>query len=148
MSMGGYRNDFLKQNKISINIFESWVIITYNIAKWLNVGYETSAHVTGRWLHSVEIRVGNSSVWSEMTTCGTYPGPSETGDIIVVECRPSRYGRYVTLKIVQLNYITDDSNAKNGNNALVFEEVVINGLYLWKKEEIFLQLLILQVSWI
>ncbi|XP_052677045.1 uncharacterized protein LOC128158303 [Crassostrea angulata] len=84
----------------------------------------------GRWLHSVEIRVGNSSVWSEMTTCGTYPGPSETGDIIVVECRPSRYGRYVTLKIVQLNYITDDSNAKNGNNALVLEEVVINGLYL------------------
>lgn len=84
----------------------------------------------GRWLHSVEIRVGNSSVWSEMTTCGTYPGPSETGDIITVECRPSRYGRYVTLKIVQLNYITDDSNAKNGNNALVLEEVVINGLYL------------------
>nr|XP_034306245.1 uncharacterized protein LOC109618795 isoform X3 [Crassostrea gigas] len=84
----------------------------------------------GRWLHSVEIRVGNSSVWSEMTTCGTYPGPSETGDIITVECRPSRYGRYVTLKIVHPNYFTDDPIARNGNNALVFEEVVINGLYL------------------
>uniref|UniRef100_A0A8W8M3B6 F5/8 type C domain-containing protein n=1 Tax=Magallana gigas TaxID=29159 RepID=A0A8W8M3B6_MAGGI len=83
----------------------------------------------GRWLHSVEIRVGNSSVWSEMTTCGTYPGHSETGDIIVVECRPSCYGRYVTLKIVQLNYITDDSNANNGNNALGFEELVVIGLY-------------------
>ena len=74
--------------------------------------------------------MGNSSVWSEMTTCGTYQGPSETGDIITVECRPSRYGRYVTLKIVQLNYITDDWNARNGNNALVLEEVVVNGLYL------------------
>uniref|UniRef100_A0A8W8M021 Uncharacterized protein n=1 Tax=Magallana gigas TaxID=29159 RepID=A0A8W8M021_MAGGI len=85
---------------------------------------------SSRWLHSVEIRVGNYSVWSEMATCGTYPGPSETGAIITVECIPSRYGRYVTLKIVQLNYITDDWNARNVNNALVLEEVVVNGLYL------------------
>ncbi len=78
----------------------------------------------------MEIRVGNSAVWSERTTCGTYPGPSETGAIITVECRPSRYGRYVTVKTVQPNYITDDWNARNGNNALVLEEVVVNELYL------------------
>lgn len=86
----------------------------------------------GDWIHNLEIRVGNSSVWTEMTTCGTYPGPSETGAIITIECRPSRYGRYVTLKIVLLNYhITDDSNANNGNNVLILEEVVVNGLNLW-----------------
>ena len=101
--MGGYKYDLLKQNKILTSLKLEF-IVTCNLAKCLNVGYETSTHVTGRWIHSVEIRVGNSAVWSEMTTCGTYPGPSETGAIITIECRPSSYGRYVTLKIVLLNY--------------------------------------------
>uniref|UniRef100_A0A8W8LY88 F5/8 type C domain-containing protein n=1 Tax=Magallana gigas TaxID=29159 RepID=A0A8W8LY88_MAGGI len=108
-----------------------WVTIDlekYNIIRDVVMYNRADDH--GRWLHSVEIRVGNYSVWSEMATCGTYPGPSETGAIITVECIPSRYGRYVTLKIVQLNYITDDWNARNVNNALVLEEVVVNGLYL------------------
>ncbi|XP_052680018.1 uncharacterized protein LOC128160703 [Crassostrea angulata] len=96
----------------------------YSIIKNVIIFNRVDDH--GDWIHNLEIRVGNSSVWTEMTTCGTYPGPSETGDIIVVDCRPSRYGRYVTLKIVKLNYITDDSN----NNVLVLEEVVVNGLYV------------------
>ncbi|XP_052676245.1 uncharacterized protein LOC128157693 [Crassostrea angulata] len=100
----------------------------YSIIKNVIIFNRVDDH--GDWIHNLEIRVGNSSVWTEMTTCGTYPGPSETGDIIVVDCRPSRYGRYVTLKIVQLNFITDDSNANNGNNVLVLEEVVVNGLYV------------------
>nr|XP_034306246.1 uncharacterized protein LOC117682554 [Crassostrea gigas] len=101
----------------------------YSIIKNVIIFNRVDDH--GDWIHNLEIRVGNSSVWTEMTTCGTYPGPSETGAIITIECRPSRYGRYVTLKIVLLNYhITDDSNANNGNNVLILEEVVVNGLNL------------------
>ncbi|XP_062607097.1 uncharacterized protein LOC134268872, partial [Saccostrea cucullata] len=86
----------------------------------------------GRWLHSVEIRVGVSSAWSEMETCGTFDGPSQTGLIHTIKCekQPALYGSYVTVKIVRPNYITDDVNAHDGKNALVLKEVVVNGYYV------------------
>ncbi|XP_062607402.1 uncharacterized protein LOC134269194, partial [Saccostrea cucullata] len=74
-----------------------------------------------RWLHSVEIRAGLSSVWSEMNMCGTFLGPSQTGEIHTIECetRPLLNASCVTVKIVRPNYITDDTNAIGGKNALM-----------------------------
>lgn len=82
----------------------------------------------GDWIYNLEIRVGNFFVWIEMIICGIYLGFSEMGVIIIIECRLLCYGRYVILKIVLLNYyIIDDLNVNNGNNVLIFEEVVVNG---------------------
>ncbi|XP_062607779.1 uncharacterized protein LOC134269594 [Saccostrea cucullata] len=98
-----------------------------------NVVLYTRSDDHGRWLHSVEIRAGNSSVWSEMNMCGRFLGPSQTGEIQTIECdtRPLLhvYGSYVTVKIVRPNYITDDPSASGGKNALGFREIVVNGLY-------------------
>jgi hypothetical protein len=63
-----------------------------------------------------------------MLTCGTFVRPSVTGGVHVVECGKLLYGMFVTLKIVQPNYITDVPAASNGNNTLVLEEVVITGI--------------------
>ncbi|XP_048742430.2 uncharacterized protein LOC125655933 [Ostrea edulis] len=82
----------------------------------------------GRWLHDVETRVGNSTDWAQMSTCGTFVGPSVTGGVHVTECGKLLYGMFVTVKIVKPNYITDDRNARGGKNCLVLEEVVIAGI--------------------
>ncbi|XP_055999396.1 uncharacterized protein LOC125653607 [Ostrea edulis] len=84
----------------------------------------------GRWLHNVEIRVGNSFTWSEMEFCGLFVGPSQTGKVHTIECVEPLYGTYVTAKIVELNYILDDLNASGGNNMLVLEEIVVNGFFV------------------
>ncbi|XP_062596790.1 uncharacterized protein LOC134258272 [Saccostrea cucullata] len=102
---------------------------TLSIVK--NVILYTRSDDHGRWLHSVEIRAGNSSIWSEMNICGTFLGPSQTGEIHTIECetRPLLYGSYVTVKIVRPNYITDDPMAFGGRNALCLREIVVNGLH-------------------
>lgn len=84
----------------------------------------------GRWLHDVETRVGNSSDWSKMSTCGTFVGPSKTGQIHTIECGTLLAGTIVTAKIVKPNYIKDDTAARGGRNALVLEEVVVEGIFL------------------
>jgi hypothetical protein len=63
-----------------------------------------------------------------MSTCGTFDGPSVTGAVHVIECGERLYGTFVTVKIVKLNYITNDPNAAGGKNILVLEEVVIAGI--------------------
>ncbi|XP_062602742.1 uncharacterized protein LOC134264456 [Saccostrea cucullata] len=87
----------------------------------------------GHWLHSVEIRVGMSSSWSEMKVCGRFDGPSQTGQNHTIKCEtePALYGTYVTVKIVRPNYITveESADASGGKNALVLQEVVVNGYY-------------------
>ncbi|XP_061179027.1 uncharacterized protein LOC133187624 [Saccostrea echinata] len=108
-----------------------WLTIalgTLSIVKNVILHNRSDGH--GRWLHNVEIRGGISSVWSEMNTCGTFVGPSQTGKIHTIECgaRPLLNVLYVTVKIVRPNYITDDWNARDGKNALGLEEVVVNGL--------------------
>ncbi|XP_048780980.2 uncharacterized protein LOC125683652 [Ostrea edulis] len=85
-------------------------------------------HGNGRWLHDVETRVGNSSDWAQMSTCGTFVGPSMTGGVHIMECRKLLYGMFVTVKIVKPNHITGDPNASGGRNCLVLEEVVIAGI--------------------
>jgi hypothetical protein len=63
-----------------------------------------------------------------MNHCATYVGPSVTGAIHVMECAQLISETFVTVKIVKKNYITEDSNASGGKNALMFGEVVINGI--------------------
>ncbi|XP_048740989.2 uncharacterized protein LOC125654923 isoform X2 [Ostrea edulis] len=77
----------------------------------------------GEWLHDVETRVGNSTDWTQMSTCGMFVGPSVTGGVHVIECEKLLYGMFVTVKIVTPNNIT-----VNGTNWLVLEEVVIAGI--------------------
>lgn len=84
----------------------------------------------GRWLHDVETRVGNSSDWSKMSTCGTFVGPSKTGQIHTIECGTLLAGTIVTAKIVKPNYIKDNPSARGGRNSLVLEEVVVEGIFL------------------
>ncbi|XP_061179346.1 uncharacterized protein LOC133187969 [Saccostrea echinata] len=114
----------------------------YEIFPWLSINLGTELCVVksiilfnridnhGRWLHDVEARVGNSSNWPQMSTCGTFIGPSKTGDVHIIECGTLLYGKCVTVKIVKPNYITDDRAARGGKNALVLEEVVVNGIVL------------------
>ncbi|XP_062599671.1 uncharacterized protein LOC134261231 [Saccostrea cucullata] len=114
----------------------------YELFPWLSIYLGTELCVVksiilfnridnhGRWLHDVETRVGNTSNWSQMSTCGTFIGPSKTGEIHIIECKTLLYGKYVTVKIVKPNYITDDYAARGGKNALVLEEVVVNGIVL------------------
>jgi hypothetical protein len=63
-----------------------------------------------------------------MNHCARYVGPSVTGGIHVMECAQLMSGKFVTLKIVEKNYITDDINAIEGKNALILGEVVIAGI--------------------
>ncbi|XP_061179026.1 uncharacterized protein LOC133187623 [Saccostrea echinata] len=118
-------------------------ITDFELYPWLTIALGTRSIVknviiynrndtNGHWLHNVEIRGGISSVWSEMNTCGTFVGPSQTGKIHTIECeaRPLLYVSYVTVKMVRLNYITDDWNARDGRNSLAIKEVVVNGLYV------------------
>lgn len=84
----------------------------------------------GRWLHDVEARVGNSSDWSKLSTCGTFVGPSKTGQSHAIECGTLLPGTIVTAKIVKPNYIQDNPAAQGGKNCLVLEEVVVEGIFL------------------
>lgn len=62
--------------------YEHYPLATIDLARYSiikNVIIFNHVDDYGDWIHNIEIRVGNSSVWSEMTTCGTYPEPSETG---------------------------------------------------------------------
>ncbi|XP_062568048.1 uncharacterized protein LOC134230295 isoform X2 [Saccostrea cucullata] len=114
----------------------------YELFPWLSIYLGTEICVVksiilfnridihGRWLHDVETRVGKMSNWSQMSTCGTFIGPSKTGETHVIECKTPLYGKYVTVKIVKPNYITDDPEARGGKNALVLEEVIVNGIVL------------------
>ena len=86
----------------------------------------------GRWLHNVEARVGNSSDWTKLSSCGTFVGPSDTGQIHVIECGNPLPGTVVTVKMVKPNYITDEPAAANGVNCLVLDEVTVEGVFLWR----------------
>ncbi|XP_055999401.1 uncharacterized protein LOC125655298 [Ostrea edulis] len=86
--------------------------------------------IEGRWLHNVEIRVGNPFTWSEMELCGLFVGPSQTGKVHTIECGTLLYGTYVTAKMVELNYISDDLVTSVGKDILVLEEIVVNGLFV------------------
>jgi hypothetical protein len=63
-----------------------------------------------------------------MNHCERYVGPSVTGAIHVMECRQLMSGKFVTVKIVETNYITDDTNAIGGKNAMMIGEVAITGI--------------------
>nr|XP_022296792.1 prion-like-(Q/N-rich) domain-bearing protein 25 isoform X2 [Crassostrea virginica] len=84
----------------------------------------------GRWLHNVEARVGNSSDWTKLSSCGTFVGPSDTGQVHVIECGNPLPGTVVTVKMVKPNYITDEPAAANGVNCLVLDEVTVEGVFL------------------
>ncbi|XP_048743261.1 uncharacterized protein LOC125656712 [Ostrea edulis] len=111
----------------------------FELYPWLTVTLEGQSIVksitlynrsdrNGEWLHGVETRVGNSTDWAQMSTCGTFVGPSVTGGVHVIKCGKLLYGMFVTVKIVKPNYITNDPNASGGKNCLVLEEVVIAGI--------------------
>ncbi|XP_048743257.2 uncharacterized protein LOC125656707, partial [Ostrea edulis] len=82
----------------------------------------------GHWLHNVETRVGITTYWAQMSTCGTFVGPSVTGGVHVIKCGKLLYGMFVTVKIVKPNYITGNFHASGGKNSMVLEEVVIAGI--------------------
>jgi hypothetical protein len=45
-----------------------------------------------------------------------------------MECAQLMSGKFVTVKIVEKNYITDDGNASGGQNVQALGEVVIAGI--------------------
>jgi hypothetical protein len=55
-------------------------------------------------------------------------GPSVTGGVHLIECAEPLYGKFVTVKIVVPNYITDNPYASGGKNRLALGEVVISGI--------------------
>nr|XP_022301627.1 uncharacterized protein LOC111109697 isoform X2 [Crassostrea virginica] len=113
----------------------------YELYPWLSIALGRLALVRsvtvynrvdnyGRWLHDVEARVGNSSDWTKLSLCGTFVGPSDTGQVHVIECGELLSGTIVTVKIVQPNYIKDNPAARGGMNCLVLEEVTVEGVFL------------------
>ncbi|XP_055999385.1 uncharacterized protein LOC130047822, partial [Ostrea edulis] len=90
-----------------------------SIVKSITIYNRNDGH--GEWLHGVETRVGNTIDWAQMSTCGTFVGPSVTGGVHVIECEKLLYGMFVTVKIVKQNNM-------DGKNYLVLEEVVIAGI--------------------